>query len=449
MGRKLLLSVITALFLSAAYALESAPESAPESARESASTEPAPATSNETPAQDSYSEFYGMKVRSVNFLGLKKTKNAYLQPKVKKIRGSQFSEKTLVELEKILQIEGLFDEISFNVFPVSESEVDIEVFLKEKLTFLPLPFAAYSSSGAFGGIMIFDTNAFGMKDTFLAGGFFSKETQSGLLAFSKSPKDNFVPGFRLSFSAARNTKKIQKFEPHDDDDFILKYKSTDISASVALAEKITEQTNASLGISFTSLKEKDIKGYEDIVDSIKIMSVFGDLNYSKSDWNGWFISSINASLSGKISFTNDSNYQYGQIYSARFSLQKPILPRLRFLSQASGTIGKNNHISLYSGRGAASSTIISDKFVSQRLAGASSGLEFAAAKLRFGTISVYANYEGVIAQDYDGKYNFNHGFNCGSKLYLSKLAVPALAMGLSYNVVQKKLFYSLAMGVSM
>ncbi len=435
MKRKVLVFIFAAFLSAALHAQDSETKN---------HTEQSPATETKD-----FSEFYGLKISSINFLGLKKTKDIYLQPKVKKLTGTEFSKDTLVELEKILQIEGLFDEISFNVFPVSESEASIEVFVNEKLSFLLLPFASFSSSGLLGGVMAFDRNAFGMKDTFLAGGILSKNSQSGMFAFSKSPKENFIPGFSVSLYMSHDTKKIQVLEPYDSDDIILQYKATTFSASASLKEKLSENTSASLGFTFSTLREKDIRGYEDIVDSIKIGSIHTDLEYSKSDWNGWFTSTAGARLSAKLSFSNDRNYQYAQTYSARVGFQKPILPRLRLLSQISGTIGKNNHISNYSGRGAISSTIISDKFVSQRLFGSSAGLEFAPAKLKFGIISVYSNYEAIYVQDYDGKYKFNQGFNFGSKLYLSKIAIPALSLGLAYNITQKKMYYAFSLGVAM
>ena len=67
-------------------------------------------------------------------------------------------------------------------------------------------------------------------------------------------------------------------------------------------------------------------------------------------------------------------------------------------------------------------------------------------------ISLYSDYQVVYAQDFeltgDGDYEFCHGPNGGAKFYLAKIAVPALAMGVSYNVTKNYWQFAAAVGVS-
>lgn len=402
----------------------------------------------QTDEQKDFSEFYSKQIESINFSGMKKTQNSYIQSKIHKYIDVPLSEKVLHELETTLKIENLFDEMNFSMSPASESKVSINIDVKEKITFIPLPFIAFSSGNAYGGLMIMDTNAFGIKDMFAFGGIISKDSQSAMAFYTKAPKDNHIPGFGISFSAGNNLKKFKNLDAKENDDYILLYKSLDISAGISISEKLTENSSISAKFDFSSINTKKYKNYDKSVDSIKIGAFSLDWRYSKSDWNGWFLSNTGLYAGARFALTNDSKHQGGQIYTAGFAFQKPFLPRLRLISQSSASIGKNNHIANYSGRSAASVTIVSDKFASQRLAGSSNGFEFALTQTKFGIISAYANYEVLYAQDFDGEYEFCHGPSFGSKLYLSKIAFPALSIALSYNVTKKYWQYAVAMGVN-
>ena len=50
-------------------------------------------------------------ISKINFSGLKKTRNSYVQSKVKKFIGNPLTEDELHELETAIQLEGIFNEI--------------------------------------------------------------------------------------------------------------------------------------------------------------------------------------------------------------------------------------------------------------------------------------------------------------------------------------------------
>ena len=63
-------------------------------------------------------------------------------------------------------------------------------------------------------------------------------------------------------------------------------------------------------------------------------------------------------------------------------------------------------------------------------------------------LSLYGDYQLVYTRDSDKEYKFEHGRNAGTRVYLAKIAFPALAMGLAYNVPHHRWQFSAAMGVS-
>ena len=88
-------------------------------------------------------------VTKINFIGLKRTKDSYMQARVKDFKGKPIGETDIHELETQIQLIGLFDEIKVSTKQISDTEAEIDVSVKEKISFIPMPFAMYSNSTGF------------------------------------------------------------------------------------------------------------------------------------------------------------------------------------------------------------------------------------------------------------------------------------------------------------
>lgn len=387
-----------------------------------------------------------LKVSKINFSGLKKTKDFYIQSKVKKFLNKSVKDFDLHGLETTLQLEGLFDEIQISMQDSGAGEASVEVSVKEKITFIPLPFAAYSDSGFMGGLMIMDTNAFGVKDMFAFGGIYSPGSLMGMAMFSKPPKPDGIPGFAVSVATSKNTVTVENLEKDD----VLEYDAVSFSSNLSITEKIGEFNSVSLGGFFKSISTDQVDDYDE-VDSLKSAGISASYGISKSDWNGWFMSSTSADVSvGMTLYASKSDYKNAKSLSANFRLQQPIIDRLRFYSAASAFYGDNNyHISSYAGGGAGAVAILPGDFRTRQIAGGNAGFELALVKGKIGTVSVYSDYQVVSAQDFDDEFSFMHGPNGGVRIYLAKIAFPAFAIGISYNVTKNYAQFAAAMGVSM
>lgn len=385
-------------------------------------------------------------VSRINFIGLKKTRPSYIGSKVAKFTGNSIAETDMHGLETAIQLEGLFDDIQISTEQISETEAQITVSVKEKITFIPLPFAMYSSAGFMAGGIVMDTNAFGRKDMFMIGGFFSSTAKTGMASFVKQSQTKGVPGVSLFLSVSKTSPKYYNL----DDDEVLKYKAFSFEVGLKLSEKIGENFIFSNGFGFTYHNSKDER-----VESITEGSTSIGFAYAKSDWNGVFMSTNSASVNAEVGLTNseDKAYRFPLEFSALITEQHPIfIDRLRLYQRYSGVYGYKNHISGFKGREAGSVTILPGNFSTERIVGGNLGLEVAIAKFRWGMISLYSDYQVVYAQDFeltgDGDYEFCHGPNGGAKFYLAKIAVPALAMGVSYNVTKNYWQFAAAVGVS-
>ena len=109
-------------------------------------------------------------VSKINFIGLKRTKDSHVQSKVSKYKGKPLSEIDMHKFETDIQLIGLFDDIHYSTEQISDTEAQINVSVKEKITFIPMPFAMYSTSTGFmaGGVVL-DSNLFGKQYMFNVG----------------------------------------------------------------------------------------------------------------------------------------------------------------------------------------------------------------------------------------------------------------------------------------
>lgn len=392
-------------------------------------------------------------ITKINFDGLKKTRDSYIQSKVSKFIGLPLTDENMHDLETAVQLEGLFDDIHISTEQIGDTDAEINISVKEKITFIPLPFAMASSSGYMAGAVVMDTNAFGRKDNFMIGGFFSNSSMTGMASFSKPAKPNGVPGFSVFVSGGKSHPELVDIE----EETILKYKSLGFSASISIFEKLGENFTISNGYSYRYLSTESVEEYPSFPEEkLHIGSVSLGLGYSRSDWNGVFMSTNSASISAEVGLTNSEDDEYRHPLGASFAIgeQHPVFtPRLRIYQKISGYYGKKNHISAYMSQSAASVNILPGSFVTERIIGGNAGLEIAVAKFSWAMLSIYGDYQLVYTKkntllEDDDEYEFMHGPNGGVRFYLSKIAFPALSMGLAYNVTKNYWQFAAAMGMS-
>lgn len=376
-----------------------------------------------------------------------------MQSKVKKFIGNSIEETDMHELETTLQLEELFNEIKIETEQTSETEASINVQVKEKITFVPIPFALYTTSGLTMGAAVMDTNAFGQKDMFMVGAFYAPTAKTALALFSKSPKDNWIPGFSIFTYISDSTPKYHNLA----DELVLRHKDFLYMLNFTLTEKINEHFSFSNTYSFSFHNTDAYSGFEGLEpEPLKSGNTAFSFEYSDSDWNGIFMSKNSASVSAGIGLTNlsDSDYRYPMGFSFSVSEQHPIFSeRLRMYQKYSGYYGIKNHWTAFQSQKEASVTLLSSHFSSERLIGGNMGLEFAVKKIDWAMISVFGDYQFIITQDFNpvspcDDYKFIHGPNGGARFYLAKIAFPAIALGLSYNVPEKYWNFTAAMGMT-
>lgn len=145
-------------------------------------------------------------VTSFSYSGLKKTKESYLNSVLERFYGREINGDTLHEIETALRAEGLFEDISVEC--PDEQSGSVEITLREKITFIPLPFLTVSSGKWMGGGIVMNMNAFGNKTMVMGGGFLSAQSKSFIAGLSKPPAAVKDTGYSLFAGAADSTQTV-------------------------------------------------------------------------------------------------------------------------------------------------------------------------------------------------------------------------------------------------
>ncbi|MCR5252677.1 MAG: hypothetical protein K6C98_03060 [Treponema sp.] len=377
-----------------------------------------------------------------SFSGLKRTKESFLQQEFSSYIGKPLTSKVLAKFESDLQALNIFSSIKFTMLPEAEDSAELLIIVTEKVSFIPLPFAMYSSSTGFmmGGF-IMDMNAGGQKDMFVTGLIWAPDKIMAMGTYAHPPKTG-VPGFSVFGSVSKQESKLRNADGED----LLKFESFNANAIGNILFKLNRYNSASTGLGYSGFFPSDTDFHSDIYLRNRALTN-ASWNISDKNWNGVFLSETSFGLRGQLSIDNKSHVVTE--FAASAKIQQPVVQKLRLNIEAGGGIVIEPLITDGLGNGNARVAILDDGFSSDRIAGLSSGFEYAFLQTKkIGTFSVYGDYQFVFARDFDDSLVFCQGFNSGMKVYMKGLAFPAVSMGLAYNATKNKFYFSGSFGVS-
>ncbi len=389
-----------------------------------------------------FSDAPRMPIASFEIDGLKRTKERYMENLFSHFKGREASDETKSQIEGALQEENLFEEIAISFEENSEGETVARISLKEKWSFLPLPFVAASNGSFMAGLFLIDMNAFGIHDTFVGGGLYSKDMLMGMGAYVKSPHKKGDFGFSISFSLANRESTFCNGSEKN----VLEYDALSLGVSARLVFKPTSHTSVNFETAYNFFNPEDAK------ENFAVRKTHGwklgaGWDFSKSSWNGIFLSSNGVSISGGIYFSDNSDFKIGESISASAKAQLPVAQKIRLLGAASLFFGNDLFYPQWQSRTMAGISVLPSDFRTLRIFGVSSGAEFCIVKIKFGMLSAYALYQVALAQDWNKSLYFAHGPEAGIRVYFAKIAIPAISMGGSYNVTNNSWQYSFSFGM--
>lgn len=383
-----------------------------------------------------------IEISKIEIVGLKRTKESFVQNVLKDFVGADAFEVDLNDVETKLQEQGLFSEIAAQIVLSSDSAT-LLVTVKEKLSFLVVPFVMGSNDGVMGGLGAMDMNAFGMKNMALATGVFSKTMQMGMLLWSKPALDARHPGFMANAMVNHRSKEYATF----DDDTICEYDMLPVSGSISLRGIITRFLDYSVGALYKYIHYFDDDG--DNLGDMHLGFLSASLSASKKEWTGFFMNTSSAAVSAEIGCDFASPVKAMGEVSLRANWQFKIIPRMKIDLSFAGCMAMNKPIAARPDKGSAGSSVLYSGFVTDKIASLKILYEAALFKAKFLTLSLYASYEAVIAADFDDSFVWSMGPGAGAKVYLNRIALPALAGGVAYDIKHNHFNFVISLGMGM
>jgi hypothetical protein len=318
------------------------------------------------------------------------------------------------------------------------------VVVEEKWAFFPLPIIVAGSDTSNFGLAIMDSNAFGLNDKMILMGMYSPVGSWAATAmYMATPdRDRGIGWQIMAFYADRNRADTDQTKS-----VIRQFNTMSAGGGAGLNYSFTGFLSASIsaGVQSHILRETAApiampgQGILDI-------GITPSLSIRHTEWDGYFLSGQEASVNYVYHIGLDGSSFHSVSFSGAFV--KSLVPGFRVDIKTGVTYAPEAPVFFESSPSAARVDILPSTFSARNYAGASAGLEKYLIRFGFGTLSVSAAYQALWSEGPILGRQFDHGPAGGIRLYLSRLAVPAVGFGVAYNVRAEYLQGTFSVGMS-
>lgn len=447
--RKNILLLLLALGLPAAAA---ATETIEATAYGTATADAAPEAGNSASLAAMAAE-NGHTITAIRVNGLKRTREKVVQNLLADVLNARSDSLDRSGITARLLETGIFENIKLDVVPGVDGAV-LSVSVDEKWSVIPVPVFVASSDGLTAGGAIIDANAFGLNDKLFLVGLMLPGGWMASGAWVDTPASRRGAGWTVSLFVSSRDERVADETDND----IARFHTEAAAAALALKFPLPQKIQGRLPISASAAAAWKTRRASDAdkdpletPGSASAAAAQLNLSSSSSAWDGVFVISRSADLEYSYNFGIGSS-SWGEA-RASAELQRSIIPGLKGVAKGtvSGQFGENDVFRKKSDEIPVS--ILPPAYAADALAGFSAGLEARALQLPAAVVSVLAAWQcastgtGAGTSALAETLRFDHGVASGIRLYISKVAIPAMDIGASYNLTTG--FYRMSFGIGM
>ena len=384
---------------------------------------------------------------SIEVTGLKRTKPHIARYPLEKFLGREGSTLDLNEVKAAVKDTEILEPV---VVELTETEggLILRVTVEEKWSLFPVPLVMGGSAGYDFGLFLADTNAFGMRDTAALGGMYGSAGWLLMTMYNHTPNRKGLPGWNGFFMYTRRE--------HEDSDrkekIHRRYTADALHFSLGLNYPFTGSITGFVSVSFTGISpKKNDNAFNNPEKEVMYLGLTPGFALRFINWDGYLLS--------QKGFTLRYSYNMG-IYGSSFHelefqgvFEQSLIPGFRF-NLRNGTVWKfdsSGDLSeplLEDGPSKAHVDILPRKFSAMQYIGFSAGLEKYLYKNRWGTLSILGSWNCVFSRGPISGFEFDNGPSGGIRVYLSRLAIPALGAGIAYNLNSGLFQFYFSIGMS-
>jgi len=382
-------------------------------------------------------------ITSIEISGLKRTKPHIARYPLEQFLGRDAETLDLNDVHAAVKDTGVLEPVTVELAE-TEDGFALRVVVQEKWSFFPVPLVMGGSGETNYGLFLADTNAFGLRDQAAVGGMYGSSGFMAMALYHHTPNRQGTAGWNTSFMYNR-----QENEDVDSNELLhRRYTADRFRFSLGLYYPFTNLITGSASLSYANVILRDSEDALNRPEGDAAHLIFSPgFALRHSSWDGYLLSQRTLSLgyTYNLALTGTSFHEV----NFRGAYEQSLLPGFRF-SVRSGAIWKSGSDPLFEdGPNRAQVDILPWKFSARHYAGFSAGLEKYLVKTKWGTLSVLGSWQCVFSQGplSENKAEFNHGPSGGIRFYLSRIAIPALGMGLAYNMTTGIYQFSFSIGM--
>lgn len=381
-------------------------------------------------------------ITGVSVSGLKRTRPQIVDQALQKFIGRDAADLDLNEVKAALLDTGILEPLLVEIADSDAGKI-IRVELREKWSIFPVPIVFFGSGSMSIGGAFFDANALGLNHKAAIAGMYRSEGWMIMGMYNTTARKG-RPGWSGSVFYSRDERR----DGNQKDETLRQFNVDSFNGSAAVHFRFTEILGGSLRLGYANrmLRDRD----DPILSpgsGAQLLRMGPEFSARRSSWDGVLLSEESVSLA--------YNYMQGlnspSFNSLRFRLiyQKSILPGFR-TDIRSGLLYEPEVPVLFESSPAESLVnILSKSFSAQHYAGLSLGLERYLYQFSFGTLSLLASVQMVYSQGSILKNQFDYGIASSVSFYMNKLAIPAVGVGVAYNIDKDYFQFSFSMGMSL
>lgn len=382
-------------------------------------------------------------VTSIEIFGLKRTKRHVAMYPLEQFLSREAETLDINEVHAAVKDTGILESKTIELVK-QESGIVLQVTVQEKWSFFPVPLILGGSGDTSYGLFLADTNAFGLRDQAAIGGLYNSSFIMGMVLYNHTPNRKNSFGWNTAFMFEREENK----DVNSKEKLERRYSTDTFRYSLGLYYPFAGSMTGSAHLSYANIMLKEnIKAINEPASGVSLINVTPGFAIRYSDWDGYLLSQKTVSLEYSFNYVL-SGASFHKV-SFRAVYEQSIIPGFR-LGLKSGAVASSASNPLFEDDPhRAQVDILPMDYSALHYAGFSAGLEKYLLKLAWGTLSVLGSWQCVFSQGpvSDNKVEFNHGPFGGIRFFLSRLAIPALGMGLAYNMTTGIYQFSFSVGM--
>jgi hypothetical protein len=292
---------------------------------------------------------------------------------------------------------------------------------------------AASSGNTVFGLFLMDVNAFGQRDQMSVGAIYGSSGFSGLAMYNHTPNRAGLPGWNAAVSYGhRESEDLDRYETVH-----RRYSTNQFRLSLGINYPFNNLFSGSTSLSFTNISLAENENPLNPPEKGAMLLGFSpSLSLRRSSWDGFLLSQQSLSLR--------YGYNYALLGSSfhqvdiRGVFEQSFIPGFRAGLRA-GLVWRShgdtstNTLFEYSPQ-SVNINILPQGFSARNYASLSAGLEKHLIQFRWGSLSALGSWQSVFSYGSISGEQFDHGPSGGLRLYLSRVALPAMSLNFAYNM---------------